>query len=156
MQTSTSYSEDLGILICKPALCKYSPNDPCRLYECLNVTHYSTNVAPSTTTRTHRSLIVFRQNRLLQINNKGTFHDVLNYQVSLMTRINTSKSEACTVSCVRSTSDLQWGCRGSSLVPSQRRTIFRKAPRTLSTHFSVHRPQGGRFSVTRLVKNCLR
>jgi hypothetical protein len=126
--------------------------DPCRLYECRNVPHYSTNVALSTMTRTHRSLIGFRQNRLLRITNKLSFHDVLNYQLSLMTGMNTSKSKARTVSCVRSTSDLHWGCRGNSLVPSQHRTIFRKAPHT--SQYIDH--QEGRFSVTRLVKNCLR
>jgi hypothetical protein len=67
------HSEALGILFSKPTFCKYSPNDPCRLYKCSNVPHYSTIVAPSTMTRTHRSLIGFRQNRLLRITNKLFF-----------------------------------------------------------------------------------
>jgi hypothetical protein len=130
-------SEALGILFSKTTMRKYSPKDPCRLYEYSNVPRYSTNVAPSTMTRTHRLLISFRQNRLLRITNKLSFHHVLNYQLSLMTGMNTSKTDARTVSCVRSTSDLHWGCRGSSLVPSQRRTIFRKAPHTQHTLLSI-------------------
>jgi hypothetical protein len=139
----------------RPALCKYSPNEPRSLYECSKDPYYSINVTPSATTRTHRLLIGFRQDTLLRIINKGTSHDVLNYKLSLKTRINTPKSEACTVSSGRSTSDLHWGCCGSSLAPNQRRTIFGKATHSAHTsQFTDH--QGGRFSVTRLVKNCLR
>jgi len=148
-------SETLGILFWKPARCKYSTNDPHGLYECREVPYYSINAAPNATRRTHKSLIGFRQNTLLRITNKETFHDVLNLPaLSLMTRTNTSKNEACTTSSVRSTSDLQWGCRGSSLVPSQRRTIFGKAPHSAHTSQYIDL-QGGRFYVTRLVKNCL-
>jgi len=91
---------------------------------------------------TERSLIGFRQKRRLRIPSKGTLHDILNYQLSFMTRINTAKSKARTVSSVRRTSDLHWVCRGSSLVPSQRR-------HTLNTHFSIYRAPGGRFSFPR-------
>jgi len=145
------HSETLGIPLWKPALCKYTQNDPRSLYECRNVPYYSINVAPTATTRTHRSLIGFRQNTLLRITNKGTFHFL---DLPALPH-DKDKSEACTVSSGRRTSDLHWGCRGSFLVPSQRRTIFVNAPHSAHTSQYIDH-KGGRFSVTRLVKNWLR
>ena len=125
-------TETLGILFWKPARCKYSPNDPRSLYECLEVPYYNKNAAPSAMTRTHRSLIGFRQNTILRNINRGTFHGVLN--LPALPHDKDKYGEFCKKH-IRFAMGMSW-----KFLSSQSTTHNFWKSNTLSTHFSVYRP----------------